>query len=72
MKELSVYEIGGRVLLDGRIAARITKIEISGDSSISYECVWWSEDTRMSEWVDACEVLPDGDNARAVRVDPVL
>ena len=71
MKPIDVYAAGSQVLLDGRITARVMAIQIDLDS-VAYQCVWWSDDDRRCEWVDSGEVLPDGDKARKVRVNPIL
>ncbi len=46
---IEVYAIGTRVTLDNDIPAYITAINIRG-RNVSYECNWWDERTRKSDW----------------------
>jgi hypothetical protein len=70
-KTIDVYAIGSEVLLDGRVSARIVTIRIE-PGTVVYECVYWDELARRSEWVEAWEILPDGEKTRTARVNPVL
>lgn len=66
--ELEIYRHGAEVLVDGNIPARITAVEIRGDL-ITYQCCWWDERQRRSEWVSAEEVKPkNGDSVRRIRL----
>lgn len=66
---MDVFEIGTEVLLDGKIPARITSINLRGtEHRITYEVTWWDERTRKSEWVDPLEFVAQGaKNRRALR-----
>ena len=54
METVEVYAVGCRVLLDGSIPAYITAISIRNDG-VSYECNWWDERTKRTEWMTAQE-----------------
>lgn len=71
MESLQVFAIGSSVLLDGAISARVTKITIL-EGRVLYDCVWWNERNRQEATVEAWEIQPDGEQARMMRVDPVL
>lgn len=55
---IEVLAIGTRVTIDAEIPATIRRIEIRGPQhdQISYECVWWDERTRKSEWLSPDEL----------------
>lgn len=68
VNELSIYRHGAEVLVDGNIPARITAVEIRGDL-VTYQCCWWDERQRRSEWVSAEEVKPkNGNSTRRIRL----
>lgn len=52
---IECFPIGTRVVLDGEIPALITAINISGEN-LTYQCVWWDERTRKSDWLVAAEI----------------
>lgn len=55
MSEIQVLAIGTTVIVDGEIPAVIRGVSIRGPHRVSYDCVWWDERTRKSEWLDADE-----------------
>ena len=68
MTEMSVLEIGSKVLLDGEIPATVTAINVRGvEHRLTYEVTWWDERTRKSEWVDPFEIEPKQVSARTLR-----
>lgn len=63
--EIEVLAIGTEVTIDGDIPAVIRRIEIRGmgdNKLISYECVWWDERVRKTEWLEADEMKPKGEH----------
>ena len=46
---MKIYKTGTKIYIDG-IPARIAQISIK-DKYVSYECAWWSGDTRLSAWL---------------------
>ena len=68
MNEITVFEIGSKVLLDGEIPATVTAISIRGiEHRLTYEVMWWDERTRKSEWVDPFEIQPKEQAHRTLR-----
>lgn len=68
---LEVYPVGSGVLLDGGVhSARVTAILIR--DGVSYEVVWWTDGERHCEEVGPWELLPDGEDNRKRRIDPIL
>lgn len=55
--EIEVFSCGSEVIIDGDIKAFILSIEIRR-GCISYQCCWWDERTRKTEWVTEEEVKP--------------
>lgn len=59
MKEIEMFAIGSKVTIDGDIPATITAVEIRGIAGlVTYQCCWWDQRTRKSEWVTAAEIQP--------------
>jgi hypothetical protein len=55
--EITVLEVGSKVILDGDIPATVTALNIRGiEHRLTYEVTWWDERTRKSEWVDPFEI----------------
>lgn len=62
---LEVYEIGSEVIIDGDIPAVITAFEVRGKVGlITYQCAWWEDRTRKSEWLTENEVKPKDANRK--------
>lgn len=58
---IEIWPIGSAVLIDGEIPAKITAIEIRGDVHlVTYQCAWWDERKRQSEWLTEAEFVPQG------------
>jgi uncharacterized protein YodC (DUF2158 family) len=58
---LEVFPIGAKVTIDGDIPATIVAFEVRGDTDgrvVTYQCVWWDERTRKSEWITEGEIVP--------------
>lgn len=70
-ESVNVIAVGSSVLLGDVVSARVTAIFIR-EGRVTYECVWWDERERQEEVVEQWEVRPDGDDARNLRVDPIL
>lgn len=65
---LDVIEIGSFVTLDKDIPATVTAISIRSKAhAVSYECTWWDERNRKTEWVTPEEVQPRDANRRTLR-----
>lgn len=71
MESINVFAVGSAVLLGDVISARVTAVLIR-EGRIAYECVWWDDCKRHEEIVEPWEVRADGENARTLRVDPIL
>lgn len=59
--EIEALAIGTEVTIDGDIPATVRRIEIRGlgdNKLISYECVWWDERVRKTEWLEFDEIKP--------------
>ena len=57
MTTIEIIPIGSKVFLGGEILATVQAVEIRGEPpSLTYQCVWWDERTRKSEWVRPDEI----------------
>ena len=56
MRQIEVMQAGSPVTLADNIPARITGILINDKCRVTYQCVWWDDSTRMSEWLEEFEV----------------
>lgn len=68
---IDVYAIGSDVLLDDAISAKVIAVIIR-EGRVTYNVAWWNERSREETEVEAWEIRPDGDNAKTLRVNPVL
>lgn len=65
---MEVYAVGSEVLLDKEIPARIAAINISGtEHKLEYQCTWWEERTRKSEWVTPQEIHRAPDRRKTLK-----
>lgn len=56
---IKIYPIGSAVLIDGDIPATIIAFEVRGTVAlITYQCCWWGERDRKTEWPTESEVKP--------------
>jgi Ethanolamine utilization protein EutJ (predicted chaperonin) len=64
---INVIEIGSKVFVgpDDTVTGEVLAVKLSGPrgASIEYEVVWWCGRTRNTEWVAACEVRPQVEQA---------
>lgn len=72
IKSITVFAIGSEVLIDGRITGRVSAIKILSDNLIQYEVIWYDDQGRHSEDLEAWELRSDNDKARKMRVDGIL
>lgn len=57
MTEIEVISVGSEVVIDGEIPAVVKRVCIEDDAGcLTYECVWWDERTRKSEWFRPNEI----------------
>lgn len=57
MEKIEIIPIGSSVFLDGEIPATVHAVEVRGQPhSLTYQCVWWDERQRKSEWVRPDEI----------------
>lgn len=57
MITIEIIPVGSKVFLDGEIVATIHAVEIRGmPHSLMYQCIWWDERMRKSEWVRPDEI----------------
>lgn len=71
---LSVVEViamHSAVLIDGEIPATIIAIELR-DTNVSYQCSWWNERDRKTDWFSAREIKPANSEQRTARIVPAL
>lgn len=68
---MDVYAIGSDVLLDDDVSAKVIAVVIR-EGRVTYNVVWWNERSREEAEVEAWELRPDGDDAKTLRVDPIL
>lgn len=68
---MNVYAIGSEVILDDAVSAKVIAVIIR-EGRVTYNVVWWNERSREEAEVEAWEIRPDGENAKTMRVDPIL
>ena len=51
---IDVHNVGTSVALTENIDAKITTIAIHENNSITYECSWWSGESRTKDWFGGC------------------
>lgn len=57
MTNIDIIPIGSKVYLDGEIVATVHAVEVRGQPhSLTYQCVWWDDRVRKSEWVRPDEI----------------
>ena len=61
MKTIEVYSLGMNVLLLGEIEAKIAEIAIGNNDAIQYRLVYVKDQQRISIWVQAVEIEPNGE-----------
>lgn len=68
MKTLKVYSVNSRVLVGGSIEAKVIGVGIRANDAVMYEVVWWDNNVRHQEWLQAAELKPFGDNQSSRRI----
>ena len=61
-KTLEVYQAGTLVKLTETLEAKIVTVNIRRESIVTYECSWWTGESRTREWFyadDFLEILQD-------------
>ena len=61
-KTLEIYRAGTLVKLTETLEAKIVTINIRRESIVTYECSWWTGESRAREWFyadDFLEILQD-------------
>lgn len=53
---MTLFAVGSWVCIADNTKAQVRQICISEEDNIEYECVWWNEATRNTEWLSAFEV----------------
>jgi uncharacterized protein YodC (DUF2158 family) len=57
MTEIEVISVGTEVVIDGEIPATVKRVCIEDEAGcLTYECVWWDERARKSDWFRPHEV----------------
>jgi hypothetical protein len=69
---INIFMPGSEVLVDNRLTATVISSKILIGNVIVYECVWWDDNTRHSEWLEAFEVTSNGEETRKLRLNPTL
>lgn len=54
--QLEVFQIGSPVIIGDNIEATIKSICIQEKYHITYECIWWSGNTRNVNWFEQIEI----------------
>jgi uncharacterized protein YodC (DUF2158 family) len=71
MQEMEVIAIGSDVLIDGEIPAKIMAFEVRGEVGlVTYQCAWWDERSRKSEWLTEGEIKPANGAHKTIRITP--
>jgi len=67
MSEVEVLAIGTHVIIDGDIPATVRGIWIRAANYIQYDCVWWDERSRKSDWLTIDEIQVKDNITAAVK-----
>ncbi len=66
---IEIFPIGSEVLVDKEIPAIIVAVEIRGVRGlVTYQCTWWDERKRCSEWLTEAEIVPRNDKHKKVGI----
>jgi len=65
---IDVHNVGTSVALTDSIDAKITTIAIHENNSVTYECSWWSGDTRVKDWFSASDFLSVGEKDSVTKI----
>jgi hypothetical protein len=57
---LEIHSVGTSVALTESVDAKILTIAIHENNSVTYECSWWSGDSRTKDWFSASDFLSVG------------
>ncbi len=73
MNSIDIIPIGAKVLINRSgqdaveaqpIEAQVVSVMIEGIFDVQYRCVWWNDRTRVSEWIESCELVVDENTSR--------
>tara|TARA_R110002051_G_scaffold61354_3_gene112489 strand:+ start:3771 stop:4058 length:288 start_codon:yes stop_codon:yes gene_type:complete len=65
---LDVYSIGTTVALLESLDAKIVTIAIHEDNFVTYECSWWSGESRTKDWFSASDFISIGEKAAVTKI----
>jgi|TARA_R110000765_G_scaffold186294_1_gene291966 hypothetical protein len=65
---IDVHNVGTSVALTENIDAKITTIAIHENNSITYECSWWSGESRTKDWFSASDFLSIGEKDTVTKI----
>ena len=57
---IEINSVGTSVALTEKIDAKIITVAIHENNSVTYECSWWSGETRIKDWFSASDFLSVG------------
>tara|TARA_R110000751_G_scaffold69917_3_gene141855 strand:- start:2846 stop:3088 length:243 start_codon:yes stop_codon:yes gene_type:complete len=57
---IDVHSVGTSVALTENVDAKIITVAIHENNSVTYECSWWSGESRTKDWFSASDFLSVG------------
>ena len=65
---LEIYPVGTFVNLTEEINAKIITVAIHSDTYVTYECAWWTGESRVKEWFEAEDFESVGESKERIKI----
>tara|TARA_R100001377_G_scaffold66664_1_gene41963 strand:+ start:154 stop:390 length:237 start_codon:yes stop_codon:yes gene_type:complete len=65
---IEVYSVGTSVALTESVDAKIITIAIQENDSVTYECSWWTGDSRTKDWFSNSDFLSVGEKGSVTKI----
>jgi len=65
---IEVHSLGTSVALTESIDAKIITIAIQENDSVTYECSWWTGDSRTKDWFSDSDFLSVGEKESVTKI----
>ena len=65
---IEVHSLGTSVALTENIDAKIITIAIQENDSVTYECSWWTGDSRTKDWFSDSDFLSVGEKESVTKI----
>ena len=65
---IEIYSVGTPVALTENVDAKIITIAIHENNHVTYECSWWSGDSRTKDWFSSSDFLNVGEKESTTKI----